>query len=168
MSYIFKIVSVLTFLKIVLLIVPINCKNFANLDSASYYGLLFSAQTRSVHCCATTFPHNPATIEAFIPGGTRLFPVHTVRVGCYQPPWHNHFQPPHNYLQICGCQDFVERVGTDDISPAVETDEIGPAVETDDIGPAVDTDDIGPAVDTDDNGSAIPTKMILVQQYQQR
>ena len=31
--YIFKIVSVLTFLKIVLLIVPINCKNFANLNS---------------------------------------------------------------------------------------------------------------------------------------
>ena len=31
MLYIFKIVSVLTFLKIVLLIVPINCKNFANL-----------------------------------------------------------------------------------------------------------------------------------------
>ena len=35
MSYIFKIVSVLTFLKIVLLIVPINCKNFANLNSTS-------------------------------------------------------------------------------------------------------------------------------------
>ena len=35
MLYIFKIVSVLTFLKIVLLIVPINCKNFANLDSTS-------------------------------------------------------------------------------------------------------------------------------------
>jgi len=33
--YIFKIVSVLTFLKIVLLIVPINCKNFANLSSTS-------------------------------------------------------------------------------------------------------------------------------------
>jgi len=33
--YIFKIVSVLTFLKIVLLIVPINCKNFANLNSTS-------------------------------------------------------------------------------------------------------------------------------------
>ena len=32
MLYIFKIVSVLTFLKTVLLIVPINCKNFANLD----------------------------------------------------------------------------------------------------------------------------------------
>ena len=33
--YIFKIVSVLTFLKIVFLIVPTNCKNFANLDSTS-------------------------------------------------------------------------------------------------------------------------------------
>ena len=33
--YIFKIVSVLTFLKTVLLIVPINCKNFANLNSTS-------------------------------------------------------------------------------------------------------------------------------------
>ena len=33
--YIFKLVSVLTFLKIVLLIVPINCKNFTNLDSTS-------------------------------------------------------------------------------------------------------------------------------------
>ena len=33
MFYIFKIVSVLTFLKIVLLIVPIDCKNFANLNS---------------------------------------------------------------------------------------------------------------------------------------
>ena len=33
--YNFKIVSVLTFLKIVLLIVPINCKNFANLNSTS-------------------------------------------------------------------------------------------------------------------------------------
>ena len=33
--YIFKIVSVLTFLKIVLLIVPIDCKNFANLKSTS-------------------------------------------------------------------------------------------------------------------------------------
>jgi hypothetical protein len=32
---IFKIVFVLTFLKIVLLIVPINCKNFANLNSTS-------------------------------------------------------------------------------------------------------------------------------------
>jgi hypothetical protein len=31
--YNFKIVSVLTFLKIVLLIVPINCKNSANLSS---------------------------------------------------------------------------------------------------------------------------------------
>jgi hypothetical protein len=31
--YNLKIVSVLTFLKIVLLIVPINCKNFANLNS---------------------------------------------------------------------------------------------------------------------------------------
>jgi hypothetical protein len=31
----FKIVFVLTFLKIVLLIVPINCKNFANLSSTS-------------------------------------------------------------------------------------------------------------------------------------
>jgi hypothetical protein len=31
--YIFKIVSVLTFLKIVLLIVPTNFKNFANLNS---------------------------------------------------------------------------------------------------------------------------------------
>ena len=35
MLYIFKIFSVLTFLKIVLLIVPINCKNFANLNSTS-------------------------------------------------------------------------------------------------------------------------------------
>jgi len=35
MLYIFKIVSVLTFLKIVLLIVPINFKNFANLNSTS-------------------------------------------------------------------------------------------------------------------------------------
>jgi len=33
--YNFKIVSVLTLLKIVLLIVPINCKNFANLSSTS-------------------------------------------------------------------------------------------------------------------------------------
>ena len=33
--YFFKIVSVLTFLKIVLLIVSNNCKNFANLDSTS-------------------------------------------------------------------------------------------------------------------------------------
>ena len=33
--YIFKTVSVLTFSKIVLLIVPINCKNFANLNSIS-------------------------------------------------------------------------------------------------------------------------------------
>jgi len=33
MLYIFKIVSVLTFLKIVHLIVPINCKNVANLNS---------------------------------------------------------------------------------------------------------------------------------------
>ena len=31
MLYIFKIVSVLTFVKIVLLILPITCKNFANL-----------------------------------------------------------------------------------------------------------------------------------------
>ena len=31
--YIFKVVSILTFLKIVLLILPINCKNFANLNS---------------------------------------------------------------------------------------------------------------------------------------
>jgi len=35
MLYNFKIVSVLIFLKIVLLIVPINCKNFANLSSTS-------------------------------------------------------------------------------------------------------------------------------------
>jgi hypothetical protein len=33
--YNFKIVSVLTFIEIVLLIVPINCKNFANLSSTS-------------------------------------------------------------------------------------------------------------------------------------
>jgi hypothetical protein len=33
--YIFKIVFVLAFLKIVLLTVPINCKNFANLNSTS-------------------------------------------------------------------------------------------------------------------------------------
>jgi len=33
--YNFKIVSVLTFLKIVLLIVPINIKNFANLNTTS-------------------------------------------------------------------------------------------------------------------------------------
>jgi hypothetical protein len=33
--YIFKRVSVLSFLKIVLLIVPINCKNFVNLNSTS-------------------------------------------------------------------------------------------------------------------------------------
>jgi len=33
--YIFKIVPVLTFLKIVLLIETINCKNFANLNSTS-------------------------------------------------------------------------------------------------------------------------------------
>ena len=33
--YIFKMVSVLTFLKIVLLIVPINFKNFAKLNSTS-------------------------------------------------------------------------------------------------------------------------------------
>jgi len=33
--YNFKIVSVLTFLKMVLLIVPINCKNFANLNPIS-------------------------------------------------------------------------------------------------------------------------------------
>ena len=33
--YIFKIVSIPTFLKIVLSIVPINCKNFANLNSTS-------------------------------------------------------------------------------------------------------------------------------------
>jgi len=36
MLYIFKIVSILTFLKIVLLIVPINCRNFAILDSTSF------------------------------------------------------------------------------------------------------------------------------------
>ena len=33
--YICKMVSILTFLKIVLLIVPINCKTFASLDSTS-------------------------------------------------------------------------------------------------------------------------------------
>jgi hypothetical protein len=33
--YIFKIVSVFTFLKILLLIVPINCKNVDNLNSTS-------------------------------------------------------------------------------------------------------------------------------------
>jgi hypothetical protein len=33
--YIFKIASVLTFLKIVPLIVPINCKNFADLNYKS-------------------------------------------------------------------------------------------------------------------------------------
>ena len=33
--YIFKIISVHTFLKIALLIVPINCNNFANLNSTS-------------------------------------------------------------------------------------------------------------------------------------
>ena len=33
--YNFKIVSVLTFLKMVLLIIPINCKNVANLNSTS-------------------------------------------------------------------------------------------------------------------------------------
>ena len=33
--YIFKIVSVLTFLKTVLLMVPINFKNFTNFDSTS-------------------------------------------------------------------------------------------------------------------------------------
>ena len=33
--YIFEIVSVLNFLKIVLLILPIHCKNFANLNSTS-------------------------------------------------------------------------------------------------------------------------------------
>ena len=33
--YNLKIVSVLTFLKMVLLIVPINCKDFANLNSTS-------------------------------------------------------------------------------------------------------------------------------------
>ena len=33
--YVFKTISVLTFLKIVPLIVPINCKNFANLNSKS-------------------------------------------------------------------------------------------------------------------------------------
>ena len=38
--YNFKIVSVLTFLKIVFLIVPINCKNFANLNSTSFGKLL--------------------------------------------------------------------------------------------------------------------------------
>ena len=35
MLYIFKKVSVITFLKIVLLIVPINCKIFDNLNSTS-------------------------------------------------------------------------------------------------------------------------------------
>ena len=35
MLYIFKIVSVLTFLRIVLLIAHFNCKNFANLVSTS-------------------------------------------------------------------------------------------------------------------------------------
>ena len=35
MLYIFKIVSVLTFLKIIPLIVPINYKNFSNLNSTS-------------------------------------------------------------------------------------------------------------------------------------
>jgi hypothetical protein len=34
-SYIFKMISVLTFLKIVLLMVRINCKNFANLNFIS-------------------------------------------------------------------------------------------------------------------------------------
>jgi len=34
--YIFKMVSVLTFLKIVLLIVPVNCRNVANFDSTSW------------------------------------------------------------------------------------------------------------------------------------
>ena len=38
--YNFKIVSVLTFLKIVLLIVPFNCKNFANLSSTSLENFL--------------------------------------------------------------------------------------------------------------------------------
>jgi hypothetical protein len=38
--YIFKIVSVLTFLQIVLLIVPINCKNVANLNSTSLEDLV--------------------------------------------------------------------------------------------------------------------------------
>ena len=40
MLYIFKIVSVLTFLQIVLLIVPINCKNVANLNSTSLEDLV--------------------------------------------------------------------------------------------------------------------------------
>jgi len=35
MFYILKIFSVLTFLKIVLVIVPINCKHFANFNSTS-------------------------------------------------------------------------------------------------------------------------------------
>jgi Na+/citrate or Na+/malate symporter len=34
-SYIFNIVSVLTFLRIVLLMVPTKCKNFASLNSTS-------------------------------------------------------------------------------------------------------------------------------------
>ena len=47
MLYIFEIVSVLTFLKIVLLIVPINCKNFANsltciLKYCTFLGVVFT------------------------------------------------------------------------------------------------------------------------------
>jgi len=48
--YIFKIVSVLTFLKIVLLIVPINCKNFANLNSTSLENVIESKPLNSAYC----------------------------------------------------------------------------------------------------------------------
>ena len=44
--YISKIVSVLTFLKIVLLIVPINCKKNADLNSTSL----------KTHMCHTSIP----------------------------------------------------------------------------------------------------------------
>jgi len=47
--YIFKIVSVLTFLKIVLLIVPINFKNFANLDSTLVENWLDILQPKEIN-----------------------------------------------------------------------------------------------------------------------
>jgi len=62
--YIFKIVSVLTFLKIVLLIVSINRKNFANLNStfrlAKFLQLITKLKTLT----------NGIYISAYIPAST--------------------------------------------------------------------------------------------------
>ena len=52
--YNFKTVSVLTFLKIVLFIVPINCKNFANLNSTSFIRRLIKARSTLYMTLATS------------------------------------------------------------------------------------------------------------------